>query len=158
MSLEEITELLEKRKLGPLSGFRSKKGKEFSAAIILNEKNKIEFVFEDSSADGGNMDFSGQKPVGNSPKDDSPVYETLTGFVSQSYAEGKDTGIRITKSILGKQISTENVAKLLSEGKTDLIKGFRSAKTRRLFDAFLKMDKSGKVSFEFPPKQARAKK
>ena len=157
MSLEEITELLEKRKLGPLSGFRSKRGKEFSAAIILNEKNKIEFVFEDSSADGGNTDFSGQNPVGNSPKDGSPVYETLTGFVSQSFVEGKDTGIRITKSILGKQISTENVAKLLSEGKTELIKGFRSSKTRRLFDAFLKMDKSGKVSFEFPPKQARAK-
>ncbi|MDR2581251.1 MAG: DNA topoisomerase III [Fibromonadaceae bacterium] len=153
ISLSEVAELLEKKKLGPLSGFRSKRGKEFSAALILNDKNKVEFVFEEP--EGEALDFSDQTPIGNSPKDGSPVYETLTAFVSQSFAEGKDTGIRITKSILGKQISTENVAKMLTDGKTELIKGFRSAKTRRLFDAFLKMDKNGKVSFEFPPMRAK---
>ena len=45
--------------------------------------------------------------------------------------------------------------KLLSEGKTDLIKGFRSNRTKRLFDAFLVKDEKRGFGFEFPP---RAKK
>ncbi|MCL2102219.1 MAG: DNA topoisomerase, partial [Fibromonadales bacterium] len=159
ISLAEVTELLEKKKLGPLTGFRSKKGREFSAALILNDKNKVEFVFEDlSSAEGKEgLDFSGQTPIGNSPVDDSPVYESMTAFVSQSFAEGKDTGLRIAKNILGKALSVEHIKALLSGEKTELIKGFRSAKTRRLFDAFLKMNNKGKISFEFPPSQGKAR-
>jgi len=158
MSLAEVTELLEKKKLGPLEGFRSKKGKVFSAALILNEKNKVEFVFEDLSLGGKeNLDFSGQTPVGISPRDGSPVYEVLTAFVSQSFVEGKNTGIRVAKSILGKTLNAEHIKSMLSGEKTELIKGFRSAKTRRLFDAFLKMDKNGKIGFEFPPMKARKK-
>jgi DNA topoisomerase-3 len=154
ISLAEVAELLEKKKLGPLTGFRSKKGKEFSAALILNEKKKVEFVFDDlASAEGKEaLDFSGQTSLGNSPADDSPVYETLTAYVSQSFAEGKKTGFRITKSILGKQISAENLQKMLAGEKSDLIKGFRSAKKHRLFDAYLKLDKNGKLGFEFPPR------
>jgi DNA topoisomerase-3 len=160
ISLAEVAELLEKRKLGPLTGFRSKKGKEFAAALVLNEKNKVEFVFDDlASADGKDgLDFSEQSPFGNSPKDNSPVYETLTAYVSQSFAEGKETGLRIAKNILGKTLDAENVAKMLSGEKTELIKGFRSAKTRRLFDAFLRMDKTGKIHFEFPPRTAKFRK
>jgi len=150
ISLAEVAELLEKKKLGPLDGFRSKKGKEFSAALILNEKNKVEFVFEDLSANE-NLDFSTMTPIGTSPVDGSPVYETLTAFVSS-------TGLRITKSILGKTLTIEHVKAMLAGEKTALIKGFRSAKTRRLFDAFLKMDKKGKIGFEFPPSQGRKTK
>lgn len=159
MSLAEVTELLEKKKLGPLSGFRSKKGKEFTAALILNDKNKVEFVFEDLSLTEGKegLDFSEQTPIGNSPVDDSPVYEVMIAFVSQSFVEGKSTGLRIAKNILGKTLSAEHIKALLSGEKTELIKGFRSAKTRRLFDAFLKMDKKGKISFEFPPPKGKAR-
>ncbi len=155
MSLAEVKELLENKKLGPLNGFRSKKGKEFSAALILNEKNKIEFVFEDLSAEE-NLNLSEKVPLGNSPADGSLVYETLTAFISQSFVEGKDTGIRINKSILGKTLNVGHVKAMLSGEKTELIKGFRSAKTHRLFDAFLKMDKNGKISFEFPPSRGRS--
>ena len=149
ISLSEVQELIEKRKLGPLEGFRSKRGKEFTAAIILNDKNKVEFVFD--NPEGEELDFTGQEPIGNSPKDGSPVFETMTAYVSQSFAEGKDSGLRILKSILGKTISAENIKAMLAGEKTELIKGFRSAKTRRLFDAFLKLDKNGKIGFEFPP-------
>jgi len=158
ISLAEVTELLEKKKLGPLEGFRSKKGKVFSAALILNDKNKVEFVFEDLTGGKEALDFSGQTPVGNSPKDGSPVYEALTAFVSQSFVDGKDTGIRIAKSILGKTLNAEHIKAMLQGEKTELIKGFRSAKTHRLFDAFLKMDKNGKIGFEFPPMKAKSKR
>ena len=47
--------------------------------------------------------------------------------------------------------------KLLAEGKTDLLKGFISNRTRRKFSAFLVRGKDGKVGFEFE-KKAPAKK
>jgi len=159
ISLNEVMELLEKRKIGPLNGFRSKKGKEFSAVLILNEKNKPEFVFDDLALDGGkdNLDFSEKTPIGNSPVDNSPVYETLTAFVSQSYADGEKTGLRIVKNILGKALSIDHVKAMLRGEKTELIKGFRSVKTRRFFDAFLEIDDKGKVNFVFAKKVPKKK-
>lgn len=46
--------------------------------------------------------------------------------------------------------------KLLTEGKTELLKGFVSKKTGRKFEAFLVL-KEGKVSFEFAPRAAKPK-
>jgi DNA topoisomerase-3 len=44
----------------------------------------------------------------------------------------------------------------VSAGKTDLIKGFVSNKTKRKFDAFLTFDaKEGKIGFDFPPRPAK---
>ncbi len=48
------------------------------------------------------------------------------------------------------------MAKLLTEGKTDLLKGFVSARTRRKFSAFLVRGKDGKVGFEFEAKAPKA--
>ena len=49
------------------------------------------------------------------------------------------------------------MAKLLLEGRTDLLENFVSNKTRRKFKARLAYDKKeGKVSFEFEPRAAKA--
>jgi DNA topoisomerase-3 len=45
LSEEEIRTLIETRFLGPLEGFRSKKGKDFSAALQVKDDMKIAFVF-----------------------------------------------------------------------------------------------------------------
>ena len=64
----------------------------------------------------------------------------------------------MAKKMLGAEITAEQVSKLLSEGKTDLIKGFVSNRTKRPFDAFLCLGKnSSKVRFEFPPREAKPK-
>ena len=48
---------------------------------------------------------------------------------------------------------------MLTEGKTDLIKGFVSNKTKRGFDAFLTFSTAdGKVGFEFPPRAPKVPK
>ena len=48
------------------------------------------------------------------------------------------------------------MTKLLATGKTDLLEGFVSNKTRRKFKAYLAYDKKeGKVSFEFEPRAVR---
>ncbi|HCE10978.1 MAG TPA: DNA topoisomerase III, partial [Oxalobacteraceae bacterium] len=50
----------------------------------------------------------------------------------------------------------EQMAKLLNEGKTDLLPGFVSQRTRRPFKAFLVKGKDGKVSFEFEERKPKA--
>lgn len=159
MSNDEIVELLTKRQLGPMDGFISKKGAPFSAIIKITEENKVEFVFEDnnSGVDGQPLDISKETPIGVSPTDESPVYETLTGFISKSALDGEKTGLRLNKIILGKEIGLENVKKLLIGEKSDLLVGLRSSRTKRLFDAWLTLSKAGKIQFSFPPRKTKKK-
>lgn len=158
MASDEVRDLLVKKKIGPLTGFRSKRGSEFSAALVLTDKGKIEFVFQDddTAPDGEAFDINTQEPIGKSPVDASPVYETLTAFVSQTAMEKAKTGLRVNKVILGKEITRDNMVRMLNGEKTELIQGFRSSKTRKLFDAFLTLSKEGKIGFEFPPRAAGA--
>ena len=73
MSEPEIIELLEKRQIGPLTGFRSKAGKPFTAVLKITEKNKVEFVFDDtaSGADEQPLDITKEEPIGVSPIDNT---------------------------------------------------------------------------------------
>ena len=57
------------------------------------------------------------------------------------------------KIILTQPVSHEQVTKLLATGKTDLLDGFVSNRTKRKFKAMLVWDeKEGKVGFEFAPR------
>ena len=52
------------------------------------------------------------------------------------------------------ELNAETVTKLLTKGKTDLIKDFTSHKSGKKFDAFLVFNAStGRVSYEFPPRK-----
>ncbi|MBO4435321.1 MAG: DNA topoisomerase III [Fibrobacter sp.] len=149
---EEIVELLTKKKIGPLTGFRSKRGAEFTAVLIINDQNKIEFKFEEKPEE---IEIGAK--VGKSPVDNTDMFETLTGYVSQSYIDKKPSGLNLPKVLLGKEIPMEAIQKLLAGEKTDLIKGFRSNKTRKLFDAYLMLEK-GKLKFDFPPREFKPRR
>ena len=153
LSEAEVAELLSNRKIGPLPGFRSKKGAEFSAVIIINDSNKIEFVFDEKPEA---IELGEQ--VGTSPIDSSAVYETMTGYVSDSYVRKEPSGLQLPKVLLGKEIPLDEIKRLLSGEKTTLIKGFRSNRTHRTFDAFLYLDKGGKIKFEFPPREFKPRR
>ena len=59
--------------------------------------------------------------------------------------------------ILQQPIAREQMEKLLATGKTDLLDGFVSNRTKRKFKARLVWDeKEGKVTFEFEPRAAKA--
>jgi DNA topoisomerase-3 len=47
------------------------------------------------------------------------------------------------------------MVKLLNEGRTDLLPGFVSQRTRRPFKAYLAKGKDGKVNFEFEPRKGK---
>jgi DNA topoisomerase-3 len=80
----------------------------------------------------------------------------------KSVGPEKSCDFRTGKMILQQEVSPEQVRKLLSEGKTDLLDGFVSSRTNRKFKAFLVKQANGKVGFEFeartPGKGGAAKK
>ena len=161
----EVEELLTERTIGPLQGFRSKMGRPFAAILKISHdeeiKNyKLEFDFGQSGADDENaepVDLSGQTPLGACPKCSSGVYEVgLAYFCEKSLAKPKACDFRSGRIILQQEILPEQMVKLLTEGRTDLLPGFVSQRTRRPFKAYLAKGKDGKVSFEFEPRKGKA--
>ena len=156
MSQDEIVSIINGKTLGPFSDFRSKRGKPFTASLRLT-KNKIEFLFADSIEDLDIEAIKKTESLGLSPVDDTPVFETPAAYMSSSRLDGdKDKGLQIGKVILARDITSDHIRQLLSEGKTELITNFISKK-KRPFDAYLLMNKSGKISFEFPPRKRKGK-
>ncbi len=154
MENSEILELIKGKTLGPFSDFRSKKGKPFTASIHL-ANSKVEFLFADSTEALDLDAIRAQGPLGCSPVDQTKVYETPAGFLSESALEGdQKNGLRISKIILGRRLDPEHISQLLNQGRTELITGFISKK-KKPFDAFLLLDAKGKLGFEFPPRKKR---
>ena len=124
-------------------------------AVDYIKNNKVDFSFADSTDDLDIEAIKKQEPLGLSPIDNTPVFETLAGYMSESALDG-DTkkGLKISKIILDKGITVTHIQQLLNDGKTELIEGFISKK-KRPFDAFLLMDKKGKVTFDFPPRKSK---
>jgi DNA topoisomerase-3 len=70
-------------------------------------------------------------------------------------AKPKTCDFRSGRIILQQEILPDQMAKLLNDGKTDLLPGFISQRTRRPFKAFLVRGKDGKISFEFEERKAK---
>jgi DNA topoisomerase-3 len=158
MEIAEMDELLTKRVLGPLQGFRSKMGRPFAAIIKLNAEFKPEFDFgqqdAESDASAAALDFTGREPVGKCPVCGSPVYEEGMNFICEKAARRQGCAFRTGKVILQRHIEREQAQKLLATGRTDLLEKFISKKGRP-FKAYLVVGEGGKVGFEF---EARAEK
>jgi DNA topoisomerase III len=122
----------------------------------------MEFDFgEDAKKEeesGEAIDFSDQTTLGACPKCNSSVFEHGTNYICEkSVGPQTSCDFKTGKVILQQPITAEQLAKLLENGKTDLLDGFVSNKTRRKFKAFLSWNaKDGKVGFEFEPRAPRA--
>ena len=97
-----------------------------------------------------------QAPLNEESSEFVNVYENGKAFLAPDMAKQVDErGVRISKTILKKEIPTEQGIKLFKEGKTDLMPGFISKKGRR-FAAHLLLDRAtGKLAFEFANKKAK---
>ncbi len=80
----------------------------------------------------------------------------LAYVCEKTVAKPKACDFRSGRIILQQEILPEQMVKLLNDGKTDLLPGFISQRTRRPFKAFLVKGKDGKVSFEFEERKAKA--
>jgi len=156
---EELAELFTKRFVGPLTGFRSKQGRPFSAGVRLTDDLRTEFDFGQGAAGEGEEapDFSAQEPLGACPKCGARVFEHGVAYVCEkALGPGRSCDFRSGRLILQQPIEREQMNKLLETGRTDLLTGFVSKKGRK-FKAFLVKQPDGKIGFEFQPRAPKDK-
>ncbi len=164
--LHEAEVFLTDHRIGPLEGFRSKAGWPFTAELKLVRDEeagnwKLEFDFGDDAKkeaeESEAVDFSEQTSLGRCPKCGSAVHEHGTNYVCEhAVGTAATCDFKTGKVILQQPVTAEQVTLLLTTGKTALLDGFVSNKTKRKFKAFLVYDKKeGKVVFEFEPRAAK---
>ncbi len=162
---DQMKKLLAAGKTDLLERFISRKGRPFKAFLVLNEKKDVGFEFEKREPKAKKerkprepapkIDFTGKEPLGECPMCGGKIFETDTSYICEhSQADRKPCKFKLSKTILGREISKEQAQKLLTNGKTDLLEGFIS-KRGRAFSAYLKLE-DGKVGFEFPERTAAA--
>ena len=158
---EEVAELITRRFVGPLSGFRSRAGKPFSAAIRLGADFRLEFDFGQVRAEEEAQnppDFSGQESLGACPKCRARVFDYGAVYVCENaVGPARSCEFRSGKMILQQPVERAQMQRLLATGRTDLLTQFVSRKGRR-FRAYLVKTPEGKVGFEFEARAPRDRK
>lgn len=129
-----VKKLLKDGKSSLIKGFKSKNDKEFDACLVLNGE-KLSFGFNNENQSLGKCPVCGK----------GEVVSNKSGFGCNHWKEG--CKFFISNKIAGKTISEAVVKKLLKDGKSNLIKGFKS-KNNKEFDAFLNIN-DGEVKFAF---------
>ncbi len=158
----QIVKLLAEGKTDLLKGFVSKKtGRKFEAFLKFDgAKVSFEFAprerkFPAKGAKKGEatpavkLDFTGQEPLGKCPKCKGNVFEGPDTYLCErSQSDTKKCTFKTGKVVLQQPVDREQIKKLLTKGKTDLLTQFIS-KAGKPFPAHLKLAERGKVEFEF---------
>ena len=152
----ELEKLLTEGKVGPLEGFRSKLGRKFNAEVKLGEEFKPVFDFGENGHDQPiKIDTAKHEALGLCPIcHKGQVYVLERAYACENaVSKEKTCTFRVSKTILHREIPREQVQKLMTTGKTDLLPKFVSKKGRP-FSAHLKLE-NGKVGFEFAAKKPK---
>ena len=164
---QEARDLMTNKLIGPIGDFKSRFGQPFEAELTLAKEKKtwkVGFKFEGDDRREEELKNLTEEMIICQAKqsDDSdvmiPVYENENAFLAPDMATKIDErGVRISKTILKREIPTDQGIKLFVEGKTDLMPGFLSKKGRK-FAAHLTIDREkGKLGFEFAPRKTKKK-
>ena len=166
----EVEQFMRDKKIGPLEGFRSKAGWPFVAEMALKyneeEKNwKLEFDFGDDkkNEESGEIVELTDEALGACPKCGSPVHEHGSNYVCSKAVPTNEQptpscDFKTGKLILQQPVEREQIVKLLTSGKTDVLDKFVSNRTRRSFKAMLAWNpEEGKVAFEFEQREGGKK-
>lgn len=164
---QEAIDLINTRRIGPIETFKNRFGQPFTAELTLEKEKKtwkVNFIFEGDEERESELDnltddqLLCEAPIADDSDQLIKVYETERAYLAPEMAKDKDErGVRISKTILQKEIPQDQARKLFVEGKTDLMPGFISKK-RRPFAAHLTLDRAtGKLGFEFAPRKPKKK-
>jgi DNA topoisomerase-3 len=160
LSRDEFETLVRDKQVGPLGGFRSRKGKRFHAMLKLSDEFKTEFDFGPNGQENGAaqpVDFSGQEPLGKCPKCGGRVFELGMSYICENaVGPNKTCDFRSGTVILQRSVDREQMKKLLATGRTDLLERFISRKGRP-FKAFLVVTDKKDVGFEFEKREPKPK-
>ena len=148
----EVKALLAGETVGPLSGFKSKKGSEFSAKLTLDKDFNIQFAFE---SDGK---FHGQKTDYKCPlcgetleENKNAIFCTAKGDPRPEAGMTNECNFTLFKTIAGHVLTAVEINELFTNGRTPLIQDFKSKKGTE-FAAALKWGEGadkGRTVFEF---------
>ena len=167
---EQAKILVTNLRVGPIDTFKNRFGAQFEAEVTLEKPKKVwkvNFVFAgDEERENELKNLSDDQVLCEAKKlDDSEelikIYETESAYLAPQMAtKADDRGVRLSKTILQREIEPDQAVKLFVDGKTDLLPNFISRKKGRPFAAHLTLDRvTGKIGFEFaPPKKKAAKK
>jgi DNA topoisomerase-3 len=164
---EQAVQLVTRGKTDLIEKFTSKKGRPFDAYLV-RQGNRIAWEFPPrqpraaTTKDGKKAPRKEKPPVdlnkavklSESKIHGADLYQTEDAFV---VAKPKPTGspqvlFQLKRNLCGKEISTEEVERLMELGKTGLIEGFVSKRGSH-FSAYLTLSKDKKkAEFEFPPR------
>lgn len=145
LSHSETKTLLAEGHVGPLSGFKSKKGTEFSAKLSVDKDFNIQFEFE---SDGK---FHGQKTEYKCPLCGEPLEENKNALFCTNATDGVDCKFTLFKTVASHALTAAEINELFTNGETPLIQDFKSKKGSD-FAARLKWGEGadrGRAVFEF---------
>ncbi len=153
---EEAAQLVSEKKVGPLTGFRSKAGKPFSASLELNAENQVRFVFDNQfSAEAPIGDLSQHPIISKCPVcKKGSLHETGAYYVCENQPNQQCT-FRMSRVLLNRTIPREQILKLVEKGETDLLEGFLSKRTHKRFSAHVIMKPDGSIGFKFADRKPK---
>ena len=137
LSEREVVALLGRGETREMAGFTGKSGKPFSGKIVLEEGGGVALRFVDHSKDEKGNDLL-------CPRCGEPVKV----FSNRVVCPEEGCGWQMWRLVAGKPITDRMVPVLLTGGTTEVLRGFLS-RTGKRFDASLRLDEAGEVTFVF---------
>jgi DNA topoisomerase III len=164
---EQAIQLVSRGKTDLIEKFTSKKGRPFDAYLV-RQGDRIVWEFpprqprKDGVKDGKKssrkpkpaLDLTNAVKLGESKIHGADLYQTDEAYV---VAKSKPNGspqvlFQLKRHLCGKEISAEEVERMMELGRTELIEGFVSKRGSN-FSAYLTLSKDKKkAEFEFPPR------
>lgn len=152
---EQVKILFEQGHTDTIRGFKSKAGKKFDAALKLEktEDGKVNITFDFAEVEPEVL------PDVTCPACGGQLVKKSFGYGCANYNPEDENSCRFAiGTIAGKTLSAANVKQLLTDGKTETLRGFKS-KAGKKFDAclILEKDENGKpvVNFDFEHVEAK---
>ena len=152
---EQVKALFENGHTDTIKGFKSKAGKKFDAALRLEktEDGKVNITFDFAEVEPEVL------PDVVCPACGGQLVKKSFGYGCANYNPDDENSCRFAiGTIAGKTLSAANVKQLLTDGKTETLRGFKS-KAGKKFDAclVLEKDENGKpvVNFDFEHVEAK---
>ena len=155
LSRDEVKAFVSEGKTGYLDGFISRRGRPFSASLVLGKNGRIDWDFpprgtNGSSAPVDNGEITDHEPLGSCPLcKDGKVLTAERAYVCRQGREG--CAFSLPRVLLGREMNREEASDYVVNGRTEILEGFTSRRGRP-FSAALVRKKNGKLGYEFPPR------
>lgn len=130
-----------------LSSMADGKGsrEEFMGAISQNLGDIIKKI-QEAPPPAPEVILSDSPSLGDCPLCNTPVRKRGKVYTCDS---GQKCSMVIFESVAGRKLSNTMVKNLISKGETPKVKGFKSKRTKKTFEAGLRLNEEGRVVFHF---------